>query len=156
MCLAWAPGQIALPADSPVYDLMRRYGHEILDRGLFYAESALGPGRVRPALVDGLAAEVLCERSRTAELVVVGARGSCELPHLPLGSVGWQVAGHANRRVVVVRASAGRSTSLRVRSWPAWTVPHKVRSPARRDGDRPLTPRGGAPGVSGMLRTREP
>jgi hypothetical protein len=36
-------------------------------------------------------------------MVVVGCRGHSELPGLRLGSVSWQVAGHAAGRVVVVR-----------------------------------------------------
>jgi len=36
-------------------------------------------------------------------MVVVGCRGHSELPGLQLGSVSWQVAGHAAGRVVVVR-----------------------------------------------------
>jgi nucleotide-binding universal stress UspA family protein len=65
----------------------------------------LGPDRVRADLAAGPAARVLCERSRAAEMVVVGSRGQGELPGLRLGSVSWQVAGHASGRVVVVRGA---------------------------------------------------
>ena len=58
---------------------------------------------MRAELVGGSAAYVLCERSKTADMVVVGSRGHSELPGLLLGSVSWQVAGHASGRVVVVR-----------------------------------------------------
>ncbi len=103
VCLAWTPDQMALPAESALCDLARQHGREILARGLPYAESVLGPGRVRAELAGGSAAHVLCERSRTADMVVVGCRGYSELRDLQLGSVSWQVAGHASGRVVVVR-----------------------------------------------------
>jgi nucleotide-binding universal stress UspA family protein len=103
VCLAWAPAHIALPRESALYDLARQQGKEILAHGLPYAESVLGSDDVASALADGPAARVLCERSRTAEMVVVGSRGNTELPGLLLGSVAWQVAGHATGRVVVVR-----------------------------------------------------
>src|SRR6266581_4710599 len=47
VCLAWTPDQMALPAESALCDLARQHGREILARGLPYAESVLGPGRVR-------------------------------------------------------------------------------------------------------------
>jgi nucleotide-binding universal stress UspA family protein len=102
-CLAWTPDHVEPPADPALYDLAREHGRQILARGLRYAESALGPGRVRADLAAGSAAHVLCERSKAAEMVVVGSRGHSELPGLLLGSVAWQVAGHARGRVVVVR-----------------------------------------------------
>jgi nucleotide-binding universal stress UspA family protein len=103
VCLAWTPDHMELPTESDLCDLARQHGQEILTRGLPYAESLLGPGRVRVDLAGGPAARVLCERSRNADMVVVGGRGHSELPGLQLGSVSWQVAGHACGRVVVVR-----------------------------------------------------
>ena len=103
VCLAWMPDHMALPTGSDLADLARHHGQEILARGLLYAESVLGPGRVRAELADGSAAHMLCERSKTAEMVVVGCLGHSELPGLLLGSVSWQVAGHASGRVVVAR-----------------------------------------------------
>ena len=103
VCLAWTPDHVELPTETDLCDLARQHGQEILTRGLPYVESLLGPGRVRADLAGGPAARVLCERSRNADMVVVGSRGHSELPGLRLGSVSWQVAGHASGRVVVVR-----------------------------------------------------
>ena len=103
VCLAWTPDHMELPTESALCDLARQHGKEVLARGLPYAESVLSPGRVHAELAGGPAAHVLCERTRTAGLVVVGCRGHSELPGLLLGSVSWQVAGHACGRVVIVR-----------------------------------------------------
>jgi nucleotide-binding universal stress UspA family protein len=110
VCLAWAPDHPELPAGSPLSELARRHGQEVLARVLPYAESMLGPGLVRPDLAAGSAARLLCERSRNADMVVVGGRGHSELPGLLIGSVPWQLAGHAAGRVIVVRG-AGRSAN---------------------------------------------
>ena len=105
VCLAWMPDHVTLPTEPDLCDLARQHGQEILTRGLPYAESVLGRARMRADLAGGSAAHVLCERSKTAEMVVVGCRGHSKLPGLLLGSVAWQVAGHARGRVVVVRGA---------------------------------------------------
>jgi nucleotide-binding universal stress UspA family protein len=105
VCLAWTPDHMELPTESALCDLARQHGQEVLTRGLPYAESVLGPDRVHPDLAAGPAAQVLCERSRAADMVVAGSCGHGELPGLRLGSVSWQVAGHAFGPVVVVRGA---------------------------------------------------
>jgi nucleotide-binding universal stress UspA family protein len=105
VCLAWTPDHMELPTESALCDLARQHGQELLTRGLPYAETVLGPDRVHPDLAAGPAAHVLCERSRAADMVVVGSRGNGELPGLRLGSVSWQVAGYASGPVVVVRGA---------------------------------------------------
>jgi len=102
VCLAWRPDRMELASPPGTWEAAGQDGKTILARGLPYAESVLGPGRVHAELVAGPAAQVLCERSRAAEMVVIGSRGHGTLPGLRLGSVSWQVAGHASGRVVIV------------------------------------------------------
>ncbi|WP_455355707.1 universal stress protein [Streptomyces sp. SYSU K217416] len=62
------------------------------------------PGlQVTAEAVPGRPAAVLLERSSQAAWLVVGHRGSGGFARLPLGSVSWQVATHADCPVVVVR-----------------------------------------------------
>jgi nucleotide-binding universal stress UspA family protein len=115
VCLAWTPDHLKLPGEPALADLARQHGQEILARGLPYAESVLAPDRTRADLAAGSAARVLCERSRAAEMVVVGSHGHGELPGLRLGSVSWQMAGARLRaggrgpRRVAARQPAARS-----------------------------------------------
>ena len=107
VCLAWTPDHMELPTEAGLCDLAREHGREILTRGLPYAGSLLGPGRVRADLAAGSAARVLCERSRNADMVVVGSRGHSELP-------GLRPSTSSQRR-----ASSARSSC----TGPAWSCP---------------------------------
>jgi len=103
ICLAWMPDLMMLPTETALADLARARGREILDRGLPYAQSVLGPCRVRAELADEPASRALCERSRTAEMIVVGSLGHSGLAGLRLGSVSWHLAAHGHGRIVIVR-----------------------------------------------------
>ena len=116
VCHAWAPEDLALPFDPPMFDLVRQQGEEIVNQGLHHAEPMTGPGGVQPLLVLGSPARVLCEHSGTAGMVVVGSRGHGGLDGLLLGSVAWQLAGHGHGRLVIVRGPGG----------PAKTAPGPV------------------------------
>jgi nucleotide-binding universal stress UspA family protein len=61
---------------------------------------------VRVEAYDGAPAKALIERSASADLVVVGARGQGTLKGLQLGSVADQVRRHASCTVVVVRGES--------------------------------------------------
>ncbi|WP_028812505.1 universal stress protein [Streptomyces flavidovirens] len=70
---------------------------------------------VSPDLVSGSPAPALLDRSSQASLIVVGHRGAGGFARLPLGSVSWQVATHAECPVVVVRPhGTGRLRENRV------------------------------------------
>jgi nucleotide-binding universal stress UspA family protein len=103
ICLAWPPDELALPDDSGVHDRDRQRGEDILARGARSLGSTLDPTDVRTVLAEGPPAWVLCEHSRSAEMVVVGSRGHGGLAGSLLGSVSWQAASHGQGRVVVVR-----------------------------------------------------
>jgi nucleotide-binding universal stress UspA family protein len=103
VCHACAPGFAALRSEAGVVGLARQAGERVIADGLRQARDLMGPGEVRPLLSIGQAAAVLCEHSHDADMIVVGSRGRGGLSGMLLGSVSWQVAGHAHCPVVVVR-----------------------------------------------------
>ncbi len=103
VCLAWSADDLALAADPGARDRARQRGDEIIACGVGYARSVADFADVRTVLAEGPPARVLCERSKTAKLVVVGCHGHGGLADSTLGSVSWQVACHGQGPVVVVR-----------------------------------------------------
>jgi nucleotide-binding universal stress UspA family protein len=103
ICLAWRPDDLAVTGHPEAQEQARRRGEQIIARAAGLAESLLDLVEVRAVLAEGSPARVLCERSNTAEMVVVGSHGQGRLPGSLLGPVSWQVAGHAQGRIVVVR-----------------------------------------------------
>jgi nucleotide-binding universal stress UspA family protein len=103
ICLAWPAADLRLLGDRGVHDCSRQLGGKILARGMRLAGAVPDLPDVRTVLTEGSPAHVLCARSSTAEMVVVGSRGHGGLADSRLGSVSWQVACHGQGRIVVVR-----------------------------------------------------
>jgi nucleotide-binding universal stress UspA family protein len=103
ICLAWPAADLRLLGDWEAHDRARQLGGEILAQGARLAGAVPHLTDVRTVLAEGSPAHVLCGRSGAAEMVVVGSRGHGGLAASRLGSVSWQVAGHGQGRVVVVR-----------------------------------------------------
>ncbi|HUZ52679.1 MAG TPA: universal stress protein [Streptosporangiaceae bacterium] len=102
VCLARTPAYPGAPPGNAQSGVAPG-GEEALIPGLQLARDLMADGEVRPLIAAGPPAAVLCERSATAGMVVVGCRGRGGLPGLPIGSVALQVAAHARGRIVVVR-----------------------------------------------------
>jgi nucleotide-binding universal stress UspA family protein len=97
---------IAPPGQPPLHDVAGRAvgrGDRRLAEGLCYAESVAGSSLTRVEMTDEPPALALCERSKDAEMTVLGACGHSALPGMLLGSVPWHVAAHGSGRTVVVR-----------------------------------------------------
>jgi nucleotide-binding universal stress UspA family protein len=78
-------------------------GERRLADGLLYAESVAGASLTTVEVTGEPPAVALCERSKDAEMTVLGACGHSALPGMLLGSVPWHVAAHGRGRIVVVR-----------------------------------------------------
>jgi nucleotide-binding universal stress UspA family protein len=101
---AAAATERALTAAEPgAPDQGREQADRILASGVRHARASAAQCEVQPLLVCGPATRVLCEQSPGADMVVVGSRGAGGVTGLQLGSVGLQVAAHAQAPVTVVR-----------------------------------------------------
>jgi len=84
----------------------RELGHvaeKVLAQAVAEVAGNVPPVKIRENALLGNAAEVLLERSRGAEMLVVGSRGHGGFAGALLGSVGQHCVQHAHCPVVVVR-----------------------------------------------------
>ncbi|HET9898563.1 MAG TPA: universal stress protein [Streptosporangiaceae bacterium] len=103
VCHAWTTGFTVPRHKSMVLALARECGERVLADGVGRAQELMRSLPVRPLLIEGPAAAVLSQASRSADLVVVGSQGRGGVAGQFLGSVSWQVAACSACPVVVVR-----------------------------------------------------
>jgi nucleotide-binding universal stress UspA family protein len=82
-------------------DEIEQAAHDALERELADANPDAGV-TVERHVEEGLAADVIIDASKDAELIVVGTRGRGAIATLVLGSTSQAVIHHADRPVVVV------------------------------------------------------
>jgi len=100
----------AMPAIDDIRADARRRAEELVSEvlGELVARPST-PLTIRTVIAEGPAAEVLVDRARRAELLVVGTRGRGAFRALLLGSVALYSALHASCPVMVVRHGEGRA-----------------------------------------------
>ena len=99
---------VGLPPSLDLIDEMERQAAVQLDA----AAAALDTPDAHALVSIGAPSAVLLEASETAHLVVVGSRGRGGFSGLLLGSVGAQVAAHAQCPVVIIRALASATAHV--------------------------------------------
>lgn len=100
--LPMSPPYGAMP-DKDYQDQPKNAALEVLDRLVNELEDRDPAVDVHTSIEEGHAAEVLIERSKEADLLVVGSRGHGGFAGMLLGSVGQHLVAHAHCPVVVVR-----------------------------------------------------
>ena len=80
---------------------------DMLERFVVELDARTPPVDVRTSVEKGNPAEVLIERSKEADLMVVGSRGHGGFKGMLLGSVSQHLVAHSECPVVVVRGADG-------------------------------------------------
>jgi nucleotide-binding universal stress UspA family protein len=101
---AYAPA-LVIPQD--VIDIIRKESEEHVHRAAAKAREVAPSVEVTGKIVEGRPSPVLIDASQDASLVVVGSRGLGGVRGLFLGSVGVDVAAHAESPVVVYAGAGG-------------------------------------------------
>lgn len=95
-----APGPVGLPEPEA-----EQRAAELLERAREAAARTHPQVRLQTTLLNGGAADQLCDRSRTAAMLVLGSHGHGGWSALLVGSVSLAVTAHAHCPVVVVRGT---------------------------------------------------
>jgi nucleotide-binding universal stress UspA family protein len=88
--------------DMPEVETLQNEAREVVERALAKVADEVTGVSVERSVVEGFAAEVLLQRAREADLLVLGSRGLGGFRGLLLGSVSQQCALHSTCPVVVV------------------------------------------------------
>ena len=100
----WSPPSMPMSPPEKDYEMQpRTTALGLLDELVAGLEERSPAVDVHTAIEEGHAAEVLIERSREADLLVVGSRGHGGFAGMLLGSVSQHLVAHAHCPVVVVR-----------------------------------------------------